>query len=633
MRFVDINFFNAKKLAVPEDLVFDITGKIYLGGSDREYHLLSPYPTGGLITSVSPTANIIPNVTLGVLTADLTTTTVTAGSYTSANITVDAWGRITAAASGGGGGTVTAVSVVTANGFAGSSSGGATPALTLTTTVTGLLKGNGTAISAAVAGTDYQAPITFTTTGTSGAATFVGNALNIPVYQAAGTYVTTVGATSPITSSGGTTPTISTSMNTNKLIGRGTIGVGVMEEITLGTNLALAGTTLNVTGVPTVTPAALTKVDDTNVTLALGGTPATALLQATSLTLGWTGTLADGRIASATNWNTAYTNRITSLTTTGTSGVATLAANVLNIPNYSIAGLSPLTTKGDIFVFSTVNTRLPVGSTKGQVLQVDSGATTGLAWSTPTYPFASGSAGKILRSDGTNNVYSTFTIPDTYTTGDIIYASASNVFSALGIGSNGQVLTLAAGVPSWATPAAGFTNPMTTLGDIIYENAVPTAARLAGNTTATKKFLSQTGTGAISAAPAWTTLSTSDIPSNLTKGNVGATFDGLGGVIQINGWIEVYCAFSGTITDWAIDSYSPSTGAATSGSIVVEVYRSGASIIGAGNKPTLSSASTNSAAVSGWTSTTVTAGDKLYLYVVSITTCLKVTCSIQITKT
>lgn len=46
-------------------------------------------------------------------------------------------------------GTVTAVSVATANGFAGSSSGGATPALTITTSVTGLLKGNGTAISAA----------------------------------------------------------------------------------------------------------------------------------------------------------------------------------------------------------------------------------------------------------------------------------------------------------------------------------------------------------------------------------------------------------------------------------------------------------------------------------------------------
>ena len=58
-----------------------------------------------------------------------------------------------------GSGTVTSISVVSANGLAGTSSGGATPALTLSTTVTGLLKGNGTAISAATSGTDY-APAT-----------------------------------------------------------------------------------------------------------------------------------------------------------------------------------------------------------------------------------------------------------------------------------------------------------------------------------------------------------------------------------------------------------------------------------------------------------------------------------------
>jgi hypothetical protein len=51
--------------------------------------------------------------------------------------------------------------------------------------------------------------------------------------------------------SGGTitnTGTITTSVNTNKLVGRGTAGVGVMEEITLGTGLSLTGTTLNATG-------------------------------------------------------------------------------------------------------------------------------------------------------------------------------------------------------------------------------------------------------------------------------------------------------------------------------------------------------------------------------------------------
>lgn len=44
-----------------------------------------------------------------------------------------------------------------------------------------------------------------------------------------------------------------------------------------------------------VTGAALTKVDDTNVLITLGGTPATALLRAASLTVGWAGTLAVSR--------------------------------------------------------------------------------------------------------------------------------------------------------------------------------------------------------------------------------------------------------------------------------------------------------------------------------------------------
>lgn len=54
---------------------------------------------------------------------------------------------------------VTSVSVATANGFAGSvANNTTTPAITITTTITGLVKGNGTAVAAATAGTDYLAP-------------------------------------------------------------------------------------------------------------------------------------------------------------------------------------------------------------------------------------------------------------------------------------------------------------------------------------------------------------------------------------------------------------------------------------------------------------------------------------------
>lgn len=68
-----------------------------------------------------------------------------------------------------------------------------------------------------------------------------------------------------------------------------------------------------------ITGAALTKTDDTNVTLTLGGTPASALLQATSITVGWTGTLANSRLA------TMATNTIKGNATSGTASPTDLA--------------------------------------------------------------------------------------------------------------------------------------------------------------------------------------------------------------------------------------------------------------------------------------------------------------------
>jgi len=109
-------------------------------------------------------------------------------------------GSITIAGTGG---TVTSVSVVSANGFAGTvATGTTTPAITLTTTITGILKGNGTAISAAVSGTDY-APAT---SGTSilygnGAGGFSNVTVGTGLTFATGTLSTsgTVTTTAPVT--------------------------------------------------------------------------------------------------------------------------------------------------------------------------------------------------------------------------------------------------------------------------------------------------------------------------------------------------------------------------------------------------------------------------------------------------
>ena len=99
-------------------------------------------------------------------------------------------------------------------------------------TSNGLVKtsGGAGALSIATAGTDYQAPITLTTTGTSGAATLIGNTLNIPSYSGGGgvTSVTINNASgltgsTPITTTGtigADTSILSTKANvTAKLIG------------------------------------------------------------------------------------------------------------------------------------------------------------------------------------------------------------------------------------------------------------------------------------------------------------------------------------------------------------------------------------------------------------------------------
>ncbi len=79
-------------------------------------------------------------------------------------------------------------------------------------------------------------------------------------------------------------------------------------------------------------PAALTKTDDTNVTLTLGGSASTALLNAASLTLGWTGTLSVARggtgLSAVSAGYIPFGNSATALTT---SGDLTFASNVLEV--------------------------------------------------------------------------------------------------------------------------------------------------------------------------------------------------------------------------------------------------------------------------------------------------------------
>lgn len=71
------------------------------------------------------------------------------------------------------------------------------------------------------------------------------------------------------------------------------------------------------------------------------------------------------------------------------------------------------------------------------------------------------------------------------------------------------------------------------LGDLIHGNATPKWARLAGNITAVKKFLTQTGSGAVSAVPAWAAILDADLPVTRTLASPAADHTGVGILISL----------------------------------------------------------------------------------------------------
>jgi hypothetical protein len=142
-------------------------------------------------------------------------------------LTTDGSGNLSFSAAGGSG-TVTTVSVVPANGLAGSvADATSTPAITLSTSITGVLKGNGTAISAATAGTDYVAPsgaLGTPSSGTLSACTVDGtNKVGyIGAPQSTNTTVAASDAGKHIYFTGGSTATLTVNTNATTAIDIGT---------------------------------------------------------------------------------------------------------------------------------------------------------------------------------------------------------------------------------------------------------------------------------------------------------------------------------------------------------------------------------------------------------------------------
>jgi hypothetical protein len=100
---------------------------------------------------------------------------------------------------------------------------------------------------------------------------------------------------------------------------------------------------------------------------------------------------------------------------------------------------------------------------------------------------------------------------------------------------NATAIGIAYGGTGQTTAAAAFNalSPITTLGDIVYGSGTNAATRLAGNTTATKNFLSQTGTGSVSAAPSWSTVSKSDVGLGSVENTALSTWAGTSSITTL----------------------------------------------------------------------------------------------------
>ena len=88
-----------------------------------------------------------------------------------------------------------------------------------------------------------------------------------------------------------------------------------------------------------------------------------------------------------------------------------------------------------------------------------------------------------------------------YATGDLLYASATNTLSKLTAGTNGYVLTLSGGVPTWAAASSGVSS--ISFGST---GLTPSTATTGAVTVAGTLALANGGTGATTVSAAQTNL-------------------------------------------------------------------------------------------------------------------------------
>ena len=447
-------------------------------------------------------------------------------------------------------GTVTAVSVATANGISGSSSGGTTPSLTislgaitpstvngltLTSQTTGFTIAGGTTSKTLTVGLD--ASVSGTNTGDQ---TKIANLIG-------GNSTTLLGAL-PYQSNTDTTsllsPNVSSTKNFLTMTGTGTNGAapawGTIAQAdvsglttassptfggaTLNGNLVMGTNSITSTGSLGATGARLTAgfFTDLTVTNAISGTIATATnANNTAIT-------EDTSAASAVypTWVTGNTGNLAQKTTS-TKLSFIPSTGVLSATGFAGAGTGLTGTASSLTAGSVTNATLTTSLTN------NGGAGT-LTWpaagATLTIPTGGGTLGTAAFTAATAYQASNTNLNSlaglAYASASFVKMTGANTFT---LDTNTYVTT--AGNAASATKSTNLSggNSTTLLGALPYQSNTDTTSLLSPNVSSTKNFLTMTGTGTNGAAPAWGTIAQADVSGLTTASSPtfgGATLNG-----------------------------------------------------------------------------------------------------------
>jgi hypothetical protein len=431
-------------------------------------------------------------------------------------------------------------------------------------TLTGYVKGNGTSAmtaSATIPNTDITGLGTMSTQNASAVAITGGtiSGLGTPLAVASGGSGAAT-LTGYVKGNGTSAMTASATIPNTDITGLGTMSTQGSDSVTI------TGGTANGLTIGASNPAAgIFTTLRFNSTLSANGATGTA------------GQVLTSNGASAPTWQSiAGSGTVTSIDVSGgTTGLTTSGG--------------PVTGSGTITLAGTLG-----------VANGGTGATTltGLVYGNGTSAMTAASASEVVAVIGTTAVAKATSIAGG-ATGSLPYQSAADTTAFLAAGSNGQVLTLAAGLPSWATPTTGtvtsvggtgtvngltLTGTVTssgnlTLGGTLDLSAPPaiggtTAAAVTGTTiTATTKFVGPYFDAANSAGGA---LRNSSGVAQLQWGGGGGSNVSVDVAININpanaavsiaptgtGTVTLNPATASTINNMSIGATTPSTGAFT----------------------------------------------------------------------